>query len=250
MNTTDEMLSDDDEYKIRTYKELSAEFQQLYPQAIRAYQLIPLMYNRLTLIDKLSHKDAITKINNDHSHLSGYSTRNIRRYLPSGNPAVPRRVRPPCPKNSPSEIIEPEKLSNSQHEDRPPVNTDDGTSCIGNYGGGGGETTSAAGHQQLQDGLNEKEIINHDAVSEFIGKCEAALLLEKQEVERDLIKKNAAFVNDDETSTNEIRLAIPKEKFENVKAAMENSRDFVYLIFDKSGRLERAESDVLTETKK
>jgi hypothetical protein len=82
MTTADEMLSED-EYKMRTYKELSAEFQQLYPQAIRAYQLIPLMYNRLTLVDKLSHKDAIAKINNDHRQLSGFSMRNIRRYLPA-----------------------------------------------------------------------------------------------------------------------------------------------------------------------
>jgi hypothetical protein len=87
------------------------------------------------------------------------------------------------------------------------------------------------------------------AESEFKDKCEAALLLKKQEIEQVLIRQRS-LVNDDETSTNEIRLAIPKEKFENVKAAMENSRDFVYLIFDKSGRLERAESDVLTETKK
>jgi hypothetical protein len=31
---------------------------------------------------------------------------------------------------------------------------------------------------------------------------------------------------------------------------MENSSDFVYLIFDKSGILERVESDALTDTKK
>jgi hypothetical protein len=224
MTTADEMLSED-EYKMRTYKELSAEFQQLYPQAIRAYQLIPLMYNRLTLVDKLSHKDAITKINNDHRQLSGFSMRNIRRYLPSDNPAVLKRVRTSCPKNSPFEIAEPAKLSTAEQEVGPPVNTDDGASWTSNYGGEG------------------------DAVSEFIDKCEAALLLEKQKIQQDLIRKTP-FVNDDETPTNEIKLTIPKVKFENVKAAMENSSDFIYLIFDKSGILERVESDALTDTKK
>jgi hypothetical protein len=246
MTTADEMLSED-EYKMRTYKELSAEFQQLYPQAIRAYQLMPLMYNRLTLVDKLSHKDAIAKINNDHRQLSGFSMRNIRRYLPSDNPAVLKRVRTSCPKNSFAEITEPAKLSTAEQEVGPPVNTDDGASWTSNYGGE--EETRSATNHQLQEGLNKKEIINHDAVSEFIDKCDAALLLEKQKIQQDLIRKTS-FVNDDETPTNEIKLTIPKVKFENVKAAMENSSDFIYLIFDKSGMLERVESDALTDTKK
>jgi len=180
----------------RSYEDLSLEFQRLYPSAVRAFELIPLMYNRLTLVDKLSHKEAFTKICDDHKHLSGFSTRNISRYLPSDNPSVPRRVRTSCPKNSFAETSDLAKLSVTQHEE-----------------------------------------------------YEAALLLEKQKIQQDLIRKTP-FVNDDETPTNEIKLTIPKVKFENVKAAMENSSDFVYLIFDKSGILERVESDALTDTKK
>jgi hypothetical protein len=74
----------------------------------------------------------------------------------------------------------------------------------------GDETAYAANHQ-LKDGLNKKEITSH--------------------------------------IINEIRLTIPKVKFENVKAAMENSKDLVYLIFDKSGILERVESDAISEIK-
>jgi len=55
---------------------------------------------------------------------------------------------------------------------------------------------------------------------------------------------------DNTTITGQIKLTIPREKFENVKAVMEKTRDFIYLIFDKSCILERVESDVLTETTK
>src|SRR4051794_32541727 len=100
----------------RSYQDLSSEFQKLYPSAMRAFELIPLMYNRLTLVDKLSHKEALTKICDDHKHLSGFSPRNIRRYLPSDNQVTHRRVRPPRPENSFAEIIEPTKLSITQQE--------------------------------------------------------------------------------------------------------------------------------------
>jgi hypothetical protein len=89
-----------DEFRTRTYAELSKEFKELYPKATRAYQLIPLMYNRLTLIDCLSDKEARLKIANDHKQLPGFSHRNVRRHLPLNNPKVPHRVRPSRPKNS------------------------------------------------------------------------------------------------------------------------------------------------------
>jgi hypothetical protein len=46
------------------------EFKKVYPAA-RAFELIPQMYNRLTLIDGLTHKDALAKMHNDHDHLHG-----------------------------------------------------------------------------------------------------------------------------------------------------------------------------------
>src|SRR5918995_3134900 len=75
-----------------TYEELSREFKNLYPTVSRAFQLISLMYDRLTIEDKLSHKEAVSKIYEDHKHLQGFSPRNIRRSLMSlDNPNVPRR---------------------------------------------------------------------------------------------------------------------------------------------------------------
>jgi hypothetical protein len=105
-----------EEYNHRTYEDLSDELQKIYPIATRAFELIPLMYNRLTLVDGLTHKNALEKIVADHQHLSGFSERNIRRYLPMENPTVPKRVRPPCPKNSITQSNNLSQLSNTEQE--------------------------------------------------------------------------------------------------------------------------------------
>jgi hypothetical protein len=105
-----------EEYKSRTYEDLSKELQEIYPVAARAYGLIPLMYNRLTRIDGLSHKNAVEKIVADHQHLSGFSARNIRRHLPPDNPLVPKRIRPLWPKNSSTETASSSQLSNIEQE--------------------------------------------------------------------------------------------------------------------------------------
>jgi hypothetical protein len=94
-----------------TYEELSLEFQKVYPYVSRAIQLIELMYNRLTLKDNLSHKEAISKISNDHKHLQGFSSRNIRRSLVSlDNPNIPhrrsRKIRPRWPNSADSGSID------------------------------------------------------------------------------------------------------------------------------------------------
>src|SRR5215467_2563692 len=118
----DNLLTEDDvkEYQKRSYDDLSSEFQRLYPRVIR---LIPLMYNRLTLVDKLSHKEATAKIYNDHRDLPGFSRRNIRRYLPLENATVPRRIRPSRPKNSINESEKAPELSGTIHEQNQNVQT-------------------------------------------------------------------------------------------------------------------------------
>ena len=103
---------DPKEYEKRTYEELSSEFQKLYPSVLRAAKLIPLMYNRLTLVENLSHKEADAKMYEDHKHLPGFSRRNICRHLPLDNPFVPRRIRTSWRKNSITES----RLSNTIQE--------------------------------------------------------------------------------------------------------------------------------------
>jgi hypothetical protein len=103
------------EYKHRTYEELSQEFRKIYPTLTRAYELVALMYNLLTT-NGLPHKEAITKIRDDHKDLPGFSTRNIYRCLPRDNPYVPRRVVPPRHKNSITETSGELDFSNTKDE--------------------------------------------------------------------------------------------------------------------------------------
>jgi hypothetical protein len=51
-----------EECQCRIYENLSNELQKIYPLAARSFDFILLMYNRLTLIDGLIHKDAVKKI--------------------------------------------------------------------------------------------------------------------------------------------------------------------------------------------
>ena len=94
-----------------SYEDLSKKFREYYPSVIRAFELIPMMYDRLTLIDGLSHKRAIKKIGDDHKDLAGFSARNIRRYLPTGNPSIPKRIRTLRPKISLTASIQENILS-------------------------------------------------------------------------------------------------------------------------------------------
>ena len=85
------------------------------------------MYNRLTIVDRLSHKEAMLKIANDHKHLPGFSDRNVRRYLPSYNPNRPRRVRTRRPKNSATISVDNPKLSMSEHKQNELINASTST---------------------------------------------------------------------------------------------------------------------------
>jgi hypothetical protein len=69
---------------------MSSEFCALMGLAV---VLISQMYNRLTLVDGYTHKQAIEKIWNDHKNIRGFSRRSISRNLPMDNPNVPRRKR-------------------------------------------------------------------------------------------------------------------------------------------------------------
>ena len=192
MDTEDNLLTEDDvkEYQKRSYDDLSSEFQRLYPRVIR---LIPLMYNRLTLVDKLSHKEATAKIYNDHRDLPGFSRRNIRRYLPLDNATVPRRIRPSRPKNSTIESEEAPELSGTIHEQNQNVQTIASNNL---------KTTT----NPLDESLTEVEITGYN-------------------------------INPD-------LLTIPKEKYPDLEEAMQKSRSSVYVVFDKSGMLERAIPDI------
>jgi hypothetical protein len=78
------------EHETRTYEDLLAECRRHW---YRAIEIIPTLYNRLTLVDGYSHKRAMSRMLNDLGDLPGFSRRTMIRYLPSDNANVPRRVR-------------------------------------------------------------------------------------------------------------------------------------------------------------
>ncbi len=90
------------EYQLRTFEELRAELLYHLPHVYRAIQLVPIIYDRLTLIDGRSHKEAFSEIckifaqvRRNFPEERGLSDRNLYRYLPEDNPHVPRRTHPP-----------------------------------------------------------------------------------------------------------------------------------------------------------
>lgn len=74
---------------------------------------------------------------------------------------------------------------------------------------------------------------------------EEALFSENSEL-REALKRQTVFTSADHIPANEIRFKISKDKYEQLKLAMENSKDSIYLVFDKGGVLERAQADVLS----
>ncbi len=212
------------EYQKRSYEDLSSEFQRQYPRVV---QLIELMYNRLTLVDKLSHKEAVAKIYNDHQHLRGFSRRNIRRNLPLDNATVPRRIRPTWPKNGTNESDEAPKLGSTvQNQNSLASNNSEKT------------TTN-----QLEERPTEREITDYPSDPGHSDKHNNALYAENVELREALIRKTT-FVKGDEISLHEIKFTIPKEKYPNLEGAIQKSRDSVYVVFDKSGMLDRAIPDI------
>jgi hypothetical protein len=85
------------------------------------------MYNRLTLVDNVSHKEALIKIRKDHRNLEGFSARNIHRYLPSSNPNIPRRVVIPRHNNSLTETKQVEKFSPTKYKESLDAESDNDT---------------------------------------------------------------------------------------------------------------------------
>jgi hypothetical protein len=201
----DNLITENDvkEYQNRSYQELSSEFRSLYPKGWRFVHLISLMYDRLTLVDNLSHKEAEAKIYNDHQDLPGFSRRNIRRNLPLDNATVPRRIRPSWPKNSNTKSHEMPKLSHTIQE------TENQNASTSNDS----EETISSTKQQKQSPI-EKNPNNHEDNGALY--VESAQVLTKQ-----------AFVKADEIPLHEIEFTIPREKYLNLEEAMQKSRDSI-----------------------
>ena len=192
------------EFQLRSYEELSKEFRE---KISRAVELVPMMYNRLTLIDHLSHKQAMMKIFQDHIHIPGFSFRNMRRYLPLDNPMVPRRVGTTCPNsiltiNTVGKKLNPTNRQNETNKHQPQ-------------------------NREVIQPMDYHELVTENA--------------ELKEV----IRSQTPIMTADKIRSFEITFRIAKQKYDMVRVAMDCSKEFIGVIFDTSGLLERAESDVL-----
>ena len=72
------------------------------------------------------------------------------------------------------------------------------------------------------------------------------LILENSEL-KEALKRQTVLLSADQVSASEIMFIVPKEKFSQLKEAMETSRDSIRLVFDRSGMLECAESDIFEQ---
>jgi hypothetical protein len=250
----DNLLTEDDvkEYQKRSYDDLSSEFQRLYPRVIR---LIPLMYNRLTLVDKLSHKEAITKIYNDHRDLPGFSRRNICRDLPLDNATVPRRIRPSRPKNS---IIESEAIPTS--EEAIPTSKEAIVKIYNDHRDLPGFSRrnicrdlpldNATVPRRIRPSRPKNSTIESEEAPELSGTIHE----QNQNVQTIASNNSKTTTNPLDESLTEVEitgyninpdlLIIPKEKYPDLEEAMQKSRSSVCVVFDKSGMLERVVPDI------
>ena len=102
----------------------------------------------------------------------------------------------------------------------------------------------------MQKESNEKKLRGQTVIKKLLeeGQCPDCLLLsiEIDELKEALVN-STQFTKADQISRNEIQFTIPNDKYQQVKAAMDNSANSVYVTFDKSGILERAETDTFRE---
>ena len=94
---------------------------------------------------------------------------------------------------------------------------------------------------EIEQGPN-KQIANR--ITAF-GDCDV-LRSENYELKQ-VVKRLTSIVTADKISATEIEFTIPKAKYEELKSAMESSRDSISVTFDKSGIVQRADSDIVRE---
>lgn len=85
---------------------------------------------------------------------------------------------------------------------------------------------------------------NHKTILD-LKECSSCQELQAKNIElSNALIKATRLRTADQISAIQIEFTIPKAKYEEVKAAIDTSRDSVYLTFDKSGILQRAEPDI------
>lgn len=203
----------DDNYQNHTYDELSQEFKGLYPSMVRAFELVPQMYNRLTLVDKLTHKEAVGKMYNDHKDLPGFSPRNIQRYLPADNPNKPSRVVTSRHKSSDTAVTIGKKLMITKL-------------------------------YPIEKRAKDNDDIKPLSVSSKTECPNCRNLLTKIQELEEALKLTSKFSSANVLIGSEQLYSIPKEKWYMLTDAIKKSDKTFFIISDKRGNFVYAESDI------
>jgi hypothetical protein len=97
--------------------------------------------------------------------------------------------------------------------------------------------------------LNDINFIHTNRLPNEIGAIADLKLkaLVSDKLREEAVKRQTAIKTADQISATEIELTIPNDKYQQVKAAMDNSANSVYVTFDKNGILEHAEPDTFRE---
>ena len=100
----------------------------------------------------------------------------------------------------------------------------------------------------MQEEPNEiGAIINQIVETEADLKLKALVSECNDKLREEAVKRQTAIKTADQISATEIELTIPRGKYPQLTAAIESSTNSVYVTFDKSGILERAEPDTFRE---
>jgi hypothetical protein len=93
--------------------------------------------------------------------------------------------------------------------------------------------------------LNDINFIHTNRLPNEIGAIADLKLkaLVSDKLREEAVKRQTAIKTADQISATEIELTIPRDKYPQLTAAIESSTNSVYVTFDKSGILERAEPE-------
>jgi hypothetical protein len=116
--------------------------------------------------------------------------------------------------------------------------------CNDNGDGDGANDNNLHNKDETKQGPNQEFAYENTSFGDY--NKHQAICSENYELKQ-AVKRLTSIVTADKISATEIEFRIHKAKYEYVKAAMESSRDSIYITFDKSGILQHADSDIFRE---
>ena len=116
--------------------------------------------------------------------------------------------------------------------------------CKNDKGHSANDSSNLYNEDEIKQVL-DKEVTNQNTRTEVDYKYNE-LFFENQQL-KEALRRQTSLLTADQISAAEIDLVIPNSKYKEIKAAMKSSRYSIYLRFDRSRMLQRAEPDILRE---